>query len=783
MEGVISSESDKGIIPRAVEALFQGVSEADENIEFTVKVSYVEIYLEKIRDLLDSTRLKNNLNVREDKVKGIYIAGVTENYVTSSEELLQIMGLGATNRAVAATGMNEGSSRSHSVFTITVGQKDVMTNATKSGKLVLVDLAGSEMVRKTNATGQQLEEAKMINKSLSALGQVINALTDEKAQHIPYRDSKLTRVLQDSLGGNSKTVLIIAVSPSSFNASETVSTLRFGNRAKSIENKAKVNQTRSVEELEALLQRAEKAIDAQANYILALTTQLQAKQALEAPAAGTVTLEEGKVIVDASKLEQDAATIRKLQDTINNLNAELDEEKNDSLRKDSELQQLRNMLSQKETLIQDAFNMVAEVKRSNEGLKERAEQLLREKVESVGEIESLRATRDDEIAKSKFQIMELEVTVNTLKGENKRLKDEIREITEGVGSKKTAISTETNSDDEEVPPSLLTRLQNTKMDDNSGGEALTDSQRKQLFQKYSEDFVSVCLKHNLGDRISTDIYSVFDAYAAEGEKTILAIEEKHSAIEKIQSRKVKDLEDQRNRLEGDLQSRIENSLQYQMKLESLGKDSRAMNDQNAERERTRLRNLQLRLEQLVAVHRQLLRKFASLEADNVEMKKKANLREERIKQLESNSRAHVSNIRTQAEKHVAEIATFREQLTIMKREFETKYEALQQKVSQDGGSLIYNSPNKIRTSQPKALRGGGGKNQTNLVSPMDGDIHFFGHGSSSELDSQNPPPTTTSTSLPPPSYDNVPPPPAPTTATPSAPSGRASMFSRMISRG
>jgi kinesin family protein 5 len=275
MEGDIMSEEQKGIIPRTVEALFDGVSEADENIEFMIKVSYVEIYLEKIRDLLDPHRVKNNLTIREDKIKGIYIAGVTEEYVTSVEELLNIMSLGAVNRATAATGMNEGSSRSHSVFTITVQQKDVITSATKSGKLVLVDLAGSEMVGKTGASGARLEEAKTINKSLSALGQVIAALTDKNQTHIPYRDSKLTRVLQESLGGNSKTVLIIAVSPSSFNGSETLSTMRFGTRAKSIENKITINQTRSVEELEALLVRAEKAIDAQTAHIMTLTAQLQ----------------------------------------------------------------------------------------------------------------------------------------------------------------------------------------------------------------------------------------------------------------------------------------------------------------------------------------------------------------------------------------------------------------------------------------------------------------------------------------------------------------------------
>ena len=123
-----------------------------------------------------------------------------------------------------------------------------------------MDLAGSEMVRKTGAKGQQLKEAQMINKSLSALGNVINALTAGKTKHIPYRDSKLTRLLQESLGGNACTVMIICCSPSSYNAPETVSTLRFGNRAKSIKNVARVNQQRSVEELTKLLMRAEKAI-------------------------------------------------------------------------------------------------------------------------------------------------------------------------------------------------------------------------------------------------------------------------------------------------------------------------------------------------------------------------------------------------------------------------------------------------------------------------------------------------------------------------------------------
>ena len=159
---MMGSDSDPGIIPRVAEALFDGVCESDENIDFTIAVSYVEIYMEKIRCLLDPQQLKNNLAVREEKGgKGIYIEGVTNEYVTSQEELLDVMDVGAANRTSSSTGMNDNSSRSHSVFTITVTQKDTSNGSSKSGKLVLVDLAGSEMVRKSKVQGQQLEEAKV----------------------------------------------------------------------------------------------------------------------------------------------------------------------------------------------------------------------------------------------------------------------------------------------------------------------------------------------------------------------------------------------------------------------------------------------------------------------------------------------------------------------------------------------------------------------------------------------------------------------------------------------
>lgn len=262
----------KGIIPRMIETIFNHIEEAEEKLEFMVKVSYMEIYNERLRDLLDPTKL--DLRIREHKVKGVYVEGAAEEYVGCEEDVIRLMELGGANRKVSSTQMNEVSSRSHSIFIMQVVQKDLAAGSTQTGKLFLVDLAGSEKVGKTGATGDTLKEAQNINKSLSALGNVINALTDGKSKHIPYRNSKLTRLLQESLGGNAKTTLCINCSPSSFNEKETISTLRFGTRAKSIQNKAVQNKERSVGELTMLLNKATQEIKALKQYIRVLEEEL-----------------------------------------------------------------------------------------------------------------------------------------------------------------------------------------------------------------------------------------------------------------------------------------------------------------------------------------------------------------------------------------------------------------------------------------------------------------------------------------------------------------------------
>uniref|UniRef100_A0A665UI75 Kinesin-like protein n=1 Tax=Echeneis naucrates TaxID=173247 RepID=A0A665UI75_ECHNA len=239
MEGKLHDPHQMGIIPRIAEDIFNHIFAMDENLEFHIKVSYFEIYMDKIRDLLDVT--KTNLSVHEDKNRVPYVKGCTERFVSSPDEVMDVIDEGKANRHVAVTNMNEHSSRSHSIFLINIKQEHVETEQKLCGKLYLVDLAGSEKVSKTGAAGAVLDEAKNINKSLSALGNVISALAEGTKTHVPYRDSKMTRILQDSLGGNCRTTMFICCSPSSYNDAETKSTLMFGQRAKTIRNTASIN--------------------------------------------------------------------------------------------------------------------------------------------------------------------------------------------------------------------------------------------------------------------------------------------------------------------------------------------------------------------------------------------------------------------------------------------------------------------------------------------------------------------------------------------------------------
>ncbi|XP_051026409.1 kinesin heavy chain [Acomys russatus] len=362
MEGKLHDPQLMGIIPRIARDIFNHIYSMDENLEFHIKVSYFEIYLDKIRDLLDVT--KTNLSVHEDKNRVPFVKGCTERFVSSPEEILDVIDEGKSNRHVAVTNMNEHSSRSHSIFLINIKQENIETEQKLSGKLYLVDLAGSEKVSKTGAEGAVLDEAKNINKSLSALGNVISALAEGTKSYVPYRDSKMTRILQDSLGGNCRTTMFICCSPSSYNDAETKSTLMFGQRAKTIKNTASVNLELTAEQWKKKYEKEKEKTKAQKETIAKLEAELSRwrngenvpeteRLAGEDSALGAELCEETPVNDNSSIVVRIAPEERqKYEEEIRRLYKQLDD-KDDEINQQSQLiEKLKQqMLDQEELLV------------------------------------------------------------------------------------------------------------------------------------------------------------------------------------------------------------------------------------------------------------------------------------------------------------------------------------------------------------------------------------------------------------------------------------------------
>ncbi|XP_066450989.1 kinesin-like protein KIF13B isoform X2 [Eleutherodactylus coqui] len=265
---MMGTADQPGLIPRLCSTLFERTQAAEsDELSFKVEVSFMEIYNEKVRDLLDPKGSRQSLKVREHKVLGPYVDGLSKLAVTSYKDIESLMSEGNKSRTVAATNMNEESSRSHAVFNIilthTLTDIQSGTSGEKVSKLSLVDLAGSERATKTGAAGERLKEGSNINKSLTTLGLVISALADQgagknKNKFVPYRDSVLTWLLKDSLGGNSKTAMVATVSPSADNYDETLSTLRYADRAKNIVNHAVVNEDPNARIIRDLREEVEK---------------------------------------------------------------------------------------------------------------------------------------------------------------------------------------------------------------------------------------------------------------------------------------------------------------------------------------------------------------------------------------------------------------------------------------------------------------------------------------------------------------------------------------------
>ncbi|XP_073827226.1 kinesin-like protein 68D [Musca autumnalis] len=265
MEGIRGNDELVGIIPRSFEQIWLHINRT-ENFQFLVDVSYLEIYMEELRDLLKPN--SKNLEVRESS-SGVYVPNLHSVTCKSVEDMMNVMKVGNKNRTVGFTNMNEHSSRSHSIFMIKIEMCDIETNTIKVGKLNLIDLAGSERQSKTGASAERLKEASKINLALSSLGNVISALA-ENSPHVPYRDSKLTRLLQDSLGGNSKTIMIANVGPSAYNYNETLTTLRYASRAKAIQNQPIKNedpQDAKLKEYQEEIERLKRLIGSKQQHV------------------------------------------------------------------------------------------------------------------------------------------------------------------------------------------------------------------------------------------------------------------------------------------------------------------------------------------------------------------------------------------------------------------------------------------------------------------------------------------------------------------------------------
>lgn len=403
--------------------------------------------------------------------------------------------------------MNAESSRSHSIFLVSIQARNTETGTQKLGNLYLVDLAGSEKVGKTGASGQTLEEAKKINKSLSALGMVINALTDGKSSHVPYRDSKLTRILQESLGGNSRTTLIINCSPCSFNMDETISTLRFGVRAKSIKNKARVNAELSPAELKALLKRAQADATRYQSYIAALEAELKTwraggkvpesewaemgKVAASIGAestgpAGSVPTSKGTISAGATRPHTPAIEgLRDLSsrpETPTAVSMEKDE-REEFLRRENELS---DQIAERETALKKAEEALREARDELHFYKDQEANLGKENKDMSGEINEMKL----QLERVSYEHKEAAITMDILKEQNVDLTQELEEMRKTLqdGSKGAGVGREDTQDpnQEEKQRKKAEKMAKMMADFNAGVVSEKEEQIRQSLAKLDQ---------------------------------------------------------------------------------------------------------------------------------------------------------------------------------------------------------------------------------------------------------------------------------------------------------
>lgn len=373
MSGAKTFPQLRGIIPNTFAHIFGHIAKARDNQKFLVRATYLEIYNEEVRDLLGKDQ-NTRLEVKERPDIGVFVKDLSGYVVNNADDLDRIMSLGNKNRVVGATAMNVSSSRSHAIFTITVESSQLGDDGeqhVKMGKLHLVDLAGSERQSKTKTSGVRLREATKINLSLSTLGNVISALVDGQSSHVPYRNSKLTRLLQDSLGGNSKTLMCANISPADINYDETISTLRYANRAKNIKNRARINEDPKdalLRQFQVEIEQLRKQLEENGTEISESDDESEDSSIIE---EGTgETKHEKKVRRRRSQI----LTMEQLEDRDADSNEKIDKaEREDKSPDDKDVIELKRTQSEKEALRAQMQNLQNKILVGGENLLEKAE--------------------------------------------------------------------------------------------------------------------------------------------------------------------------------------------------------------------------------------------------------------------------------------------------------------------------------------------------------------------------------------------------------------------------
>lgn len=385
-----------GIIPRTLHQIFEKLT--DNGTEFSVKVSLLEIYNEELFDLLNpSSDVSERLQMFDDprNKRGVIIKGLEEITVHNKNEVYQILEKGAAKRTTAATLMNAYSSRSHSVFSVTIHMKETTVDGeelVKIGKLNLVDLAGSENIGRSGAVDKRAREAGNINQSLLTLGRVITALV-ERTPHVPYRESKLTRILQDSLGGRTRTSIIATISPASLNLEETLSTLEYAHRAKNILNKPEVNQKLTkkalikeyTEEIERLKRDLAAAREKNGVYI--------SEENFRAM-SGKLTVQEEQIVELVEKIAAIEEELNRVTELFMDNKNELDQCKSDLQNKTQELEATQKHLQETKLQLVKEEYITSALESTEEKLHDTASRLLNTVEETTKAVSGLHSKLD-----------------------------------------------------------------------------------------------------------------------------------------------------------------------------------------------------------------------------------------------------------------------------------------------------------------------------------------------------------------------------------------------------